>query len=521
MQFLDLESPFAIYDGGSGYVLPNVLPQMARSVLTRLEQEPVEDVVQSLRELGRLHLSRETSAQETEHIWNFFLALYLTEDERDTPSVELRIEMMHLMLGSPLDEAWRALKSRILGDIDEISGWSRSVRKQLGERDQIWRDEDGKYYRNEGGVAYQVIGAQTLQETRLDFFTEQIARDFGTIRSFLQFFTLLAVADDYVAHRNHYPRSMKAIVQDRRWPSLSHRWSLMQWHPVRTVIWRPSSNLCDPQWLAGDLLSSITDTLEIEPFRAARVPDGGERQLGPEFVRQADYALETNLRIGEEDVVVLQFEGREFRWINASLESDTRVSVGLRRNEDWTVAGEGLNRLLSVMVWEHGTPIAITSGPISGVKRAPPLIISPRSIFSLKVEPAAQIHINFGLVGPTEKLLLSIYREAVNARSVFYEFLNYWKLLEVVFPQKDARFAWVNAEAARLPLELERITKILQQHPDLAVYLDYNCRSAVVHVFRKPFIDPDSNEDFVRLKLDVPIVRSLAKVAMRTLPAFL
>jgi hypothetical protein len=140
---------------------------------------------------------------------------------------------------------------------------------------------------------------------------------------------------------------------------------------------------------------------------------------------------------------------------------------------------------------------------------------------SIEVEAAAQINVDFALVGPTEKLLLSIYREAVNARSVFYEFLNYWKILEVIFPRKDTRLAWVNAEAARLPLGRERVANILQQHPNLAVYLDYNCRSAVVHVFRKPFIDPDSNEDFVRLKLDVPIVRSLAKVAMRTLPAFL
>ena len=70
--------------------------------------------------------------------------------------------------------------------------------------------------------------------------------------------------------------------------------------------------------------------------------------MGPEFVRQSDYALETSLRIAEEDVVVLQFEGREFRWKNASLESDTRVSVGLRRDEDWTVAGESINEAMIV-----------------------------------------------------------------------------------------------------------------------------------------------------------------------------
>jgi hypothetical protein len=43
--------------------------------------------------------------------------------------------------------------------------------------------------------------------------------------------------------------------------------SLLQWYATRTVIWRPWSNLCDPQWLAADLLAAITDTPATEPYR--------------------------------------------------------------------------------------------------------------------------------------------------------------------------------------------------------------------------------------------------------------
>jgi hypothetical protein len=235
------------------------------------------------------------------------------------------------------------------------------------------------------------------------------------------------IASDFIEHPEAYHISMKAVIQDRQWPSLNHRWSLLQWHTPRTVVWRPWSNLCDPQWLAGDLLASITDTLTVRPFQPVRVPDGSENQLGPQYSRQADFVLETQVRIGEQEAIVLNFEGRQFRWINASLESETRVSVGLSASEDASVAKEELNRFLSVLVWEHGMPISAKNGPMVGQKRLLPLILSPRSIFSLNVDPSNPIRVKLPLISPEDRLVVAIYREAVNARSVFYSFLNYWK----------------------------------------------------------------------------------------------
>ena len=521
MQFIELASPFTIFEHGSAYVLPNVLPEMARNILRRLEEEPVENVMASLRSLGQQILSRDTSEQDAAKVWNFFIHRYLLQADTEAPSTAARIGMLRLMCGAPPAEAWKALRARILDDIDDLSGWARSFRKELAERDLVWLGEDGNYYRKESdGAIYQVIGARTLEEARLDFLTEQIIREFGMIRMFLQFFSWLMIAQDFVEHGDSYHNSMKAVVQDRQWSSLNHRWSLMQWHATRTVIWRPWSNLCDPQWLAGDLLAAITDTLATEPYRPARIPGGGEGQLGPEYDRQMDFALDTQLRVGEEESITLQFEGREFRWINASLESDTRVSVGLRFGEDRFPAEEELNRFLSILSWEHGVPISKKNGPMIGRKRELPFIVSPRSIFSLKIDPRFPIRLKLDLVGQKERLVLAIFREAINARSVFYAFLNYWKIIEVIFRPKKLRFDWVEQSVARLTLERERVAAILENNPRISQYLDNNCRNAVVHVFKHPFVNPDSGDDFVRLSLDLPIVRSLAKVAMRTLPAF-
>jgi hypothetical protein len=521
MQFADLPSPFAIYENGSGFVLPNTLVDKARLALLRASQEPLGEFIDSLCSRRRPRLTHNAPLQDVDAIWDFFLCVYLREVGQDTPTTAKRVEMLSIMLSGNPVEAWSSLRVRILAEIDVLSGWSRSFQKQLAERNQVWRGEDGNYYQREpDGTVYRVIGRQTIEETRLDFITDQVVRQFGTLQIFLQFFSLLAIAQDFSEHPDAYHTSMKAILQDREWPSLVHPWRPLQWHPVRTTVWRPLSNLCDPQWLAGDLLATLTDTLRIAPFEPARIPGGAERQLGPEYPRQADFTLDTHLRIGDEEAVVFEFGGRQFRWINAALESDTRVSVGLRADEDASLAEEDLNRCLSLLVWEQGAAISKTGGPIVGNRRELPYLMSPRSIFSLKIDRMVPIRTRLDLLGPRERLILSIFREAVNARSVFYSFLNYWKVIEVIYPNKDQRHDWVDAAAPGLVLERERITKILTDNARLSTYLDYKCRSAVVHVFRQPFVDPDSSEDFVRLSLDVPIVRSLAKTAIKTQPAF-
>jgi hypothetical protein len=524
MQFIDNPSPFAIYESGSGYVLPNVLPQRARSLLTKLVTNNIDDVIPELKLSGRQTLERTTTFKAAENLWDFFLAEYITPRGPDTPSMPRRIEGLEIMLSALSTDAWTILKNWLVTNIDELSGWTGSMQEMLAQHNNVWRGEDGEYYQTaaDGQTVYKVTGARTLAETRLDFLTEQVTREFGTVRHFLNFFALIAIAEDYSEHTALYPRSMKAILMDRQWPSIEHKWRLLQYYASRTVVWRPFSNLCDPQWLAGDLLGCITDTLLKDPFPPARVPAGCENLLGADYDRQADFAMDTNLRIGKEESIILMFRGREFRWINASLESDTRISVGLRAGEDMSVAEQELNRFLSIIAWSHGATIAKKSGPIGAAKRTLPAIISPRSIFSHIVEPRYLFgRIDPLQIGPTEELILAKFREALNARSVFYAFLNYWNIIELIFPKQKVRFDWIDKEAAASRTHQKRVSEIQTADPEgVAHYLDYSCRSAVVHVFRQPFVDPDSGADFIRLRKDLDVVISLAKAAIDSLPAF-
>jgi hypothetical protein len=240
MKFPEIDSPFATFEGGSGYVLPNDLPSMAHDALQRLEREPVDDVLPSLLKSGWMGLRHGMQPQDLHNVWNFFIWYYLTPAGDDTPSIAVRIKLLDLMLSYSPDAAWPLLRSYILENIDDLSGWVRSFRKEMAEREQIWLDEEGNYYQKyDDGEVYRVVSAKTLEEARLDFFTEQIVRDFGNVRLFLKFFSWLAISDNFAGNPEAYHTSLKAMVQDRQWPSLNHRWQLLQWHTPRTFVWRP------------------------------------------------------------------------------------------------------------------------------------------------------------------------------------------------------------------------------------------------------------------------------------------
>ena len=82
MKFPEIDSPFATFEGGSGYVLPNDLPYMAHDALQRLKGEPASDVLPSLLKSGRMSLVHGMQAKDAHNVWNFFIWYYLTRNRR-------------------------------------------------------------------------------------------------------------------------------------------------------------------------------------------------------------------------------------------------------------------------------------------------------------------------------------------------------------------------------------------------------------------------------------------------------
>jgi hypothetical protein len=134
------------------------------------------------------------------------------------------------------------------------------------------------------------------------------------------------------------------------------------------------------------------------------------------------------------------------------------------------------------------------------------------------VEPQWLFRENPSQISARKWLAMSLHREALTSRSVFYEFLNYWKVIEIVFPDVSARRAWIDSNVDTLHLERERVAEIRQSQAGVADYLYTDSRCAVAHVNHRPFVDPDKAEDYYRLSRDARLVKGLARMAIESMP---
>ena len=110
---------------------------------------------------------------------------------------------------------------------------------------------------------------------------------------------------------------MKAVIPEFKYQSLAHDWQFMYFDKSRTVKWRPHSNLCDPEWLAADLLGHTVDTLKADLFAKRHEQMRTDEQWVSDGLQyQVDYVLDSEVRIGaaqEAFITVYPLECRIFK----------------------------------------------------------------------------------------------------------------------------------------------------------------------------------------------------------------
>lgn len=515
----NINTPFLVYESGTPYFIPDLIYEQGEYTLEVFKRNGPDAAIEQLRKESR-NVSYSLRNADLKTIWLKYLEVFLSQQGEDTPPLASRLEMLENMIMRPPAKAWQQLREYLVEKVDVLSGWSTSFRRTLSEQEQIFRGDDGLYYRyGEGRKLYQVIGAKTLRETHLDFITDHILRAYGNLRLPIELFSWFAISVDFEANHDAYPKAMKAVLSEPKWQVIQHKWSLQHWDRSRTVKWRPNSNLCDPEWLAADLLGHLTDTLKIDAWqeRVTRRLEHPKTFEDP-YDRQMDCVLDCRLQIGSEDEFCFEFAGRPFRWINGSLESDAIISIALKKNENHLTVEKELNRLLTLLGWEHKIAIARQAGSsVVGAKRPLPWIAGTRSGMGLLVEPQWLFRQPPNQISERKWLAMSLFREALNSRSVFYEFLNYWKAIEVAYRKVNQRCAWIDSHVDQLHLERDRVAEIRKNQTSVADYLFKDSRCAVAHVDKRPFVDPDKTEDYHRLSRDARLVKGLARMAIEAM----
>lgn len=177
---------------------------------------------------------------------------------------------------------------------------------------------------------------------------------------------------------------------------------------------------------------------------------------------------------------------------------------------------EGLTliyRFLSALVWKCDAPAIIHPGvsgspnPVPILRCQFPSVHSPYECFPNEV---------YEITNKKAKLAVALYREARSLDSIPFQFLSYFKILNIFWndKMKNRKNELVEGLRASLPNLadkdcIKRIKEIESKEGDVADYLYKSGRCAVAHAFADPIVDPDDITDLHRLSKDLWLMQKL------------
>lgn len=122
---------------------------------------------------------------------------------------------------------------------------------------------------------------------------------------------------------------------------------------------------------------------------------------------------------------------------------------------------------------------------------------------------------------PNHRLALALFHEGSTLIHVHtaYSFLSFYKIVNLVSgTHGQAQMEWINARVRKMDhyRAKERLTELQKIGEDIGKYVYQSCRCAIAHAGdpRNPVIDPHNIDDERRLSLDLPLIITLAEIAL-------
>ena len=202
----------------------------------------------------------------------------------------------------------------------------------------------------------------------------------------------------------------------------------------------------------------------------------------------------------------VEFGGHRLVLKPATRDTEQSVHVNLRGISD-VDALTLINRFLSVLSWCDDQPMQNRYG-WSGTLVPVPVPKESRDVgssiaFPFYRDPEA---------GEKARLALALFREGRTVNTTPFEFLSYFKILNIFWEGKTV----IKGIRATLPalkdnMALRRLDALRATEPDVAKYLYESGRCAIAHAYADPIVDPDDVLDLRRLSEDVHIVKVIAE----------
>ena len=116
------------------------------------------------------------------------------------------------------------------------------------------------------------------------------------------------------------------------------------------------------------------------------------------------------------------------------------------------------------------------------------------------------------------QLALALYREALELNVPAYQFLGFFKILNVIHASGSAQIIWINKTIEKLSgAGASRIIDIrtnLGPSDTIGNYLFVSGRCSIAHAYGNPIVNPDRSVDIRRIDDDPCVIRQLAEIAM-------
>ncbi len=425
-----------------------------------------------------------------------------------------------MTLSSDPGTVWAAARSAVLEDIDLLSGWKDYGGQAIRHGYSVYRQR-GVNYAIIDGEAHETVGMQTDTEERWNLISNACTSPYSGVNSILRIVALLAICLEYKVQPEQFPRSLAVMLPETETGTSYLHWDwYMKWpYQPRRVPWRPKNNICDPIWLSADLLASFAEKEEIpETEIDPPSPDGLMVRYEQEFAGfkgQLEFSLDTPLRFGSGPEEWFKFQGLTLRWVNSTQSIYTTIVVPVRNRNDDAAERQLAMTFLSCFAFQTDMPITIMSG-LSIHRRFAPMCRDSVKTAGVLYSNGFTFH-EIANLGDKERLAYAFYREGLGSSSVYYAFLNFYKIIQLAFNEKPAKIKnWVNGNIDKVPDDYGIVGEIRGRNEDVVDYLFKSCRCAIAHTKQEPITDPDSPEDRARVGKALPLVKGLARHAINS-----
>lgn len=114
------------------------------------------------------------------------------------------------------------------------------------------------------------------------------------------------------------------------------------------------------------------------------------------------------------------------------------------------------------------------------------------------------------------RLALALYRDALGLNSTAYQFLGFFKIVNLMKRDGGEQVKWINSVLPHIQEHraVSRKMELEESESDLGKYLYESGRCAVAHAFADPIVNPENVADRKRLARDLPLIQSIAEYAI-------